>query len=67
MTPNTKYEIEARAFQIMTGQMAPGKDSPSAAGPSNLELRRELWDMWQNHYAPVIIALLKAFEEMEQV
>lgn len=28
------YEIKARAFQIMTGEMAPGKDVPSC-GPSS--------------------------------
>lgn len=42
--PNIQYEIKAEAFHIMTGQMAPGKDPPSASYPQPYEIRKEMYD-----------------------
>lgn len=65
MTNNQKLEIEARAFEIMTGRMAPFKDSPSANGPAPYAERAEVWREWRQFYGIVIEAMEKAFEELE--
>ena len=63
MNESEKYDIEARAFQLMTGFMAPGKDSPAAAGPTDMAERRDAWSRWKKLNNRTIWAMLKAFEE----
>jgi len=66
MTNNQKLEIEARAFEIITGRMAPFKDSPAAAGLTDHAERAEVWREWRQFYGIVIEAMEKAFEELEE-
>lgn len=63
MTQSEKYDVEARAFEIMTGMMAPGKDSPAAAGPTDMAIREETWKDWRDFHDRIIRAMLKAFDE----
>ena len=59
-----RYEIEAEAFRIMTGHMAPGKDPGMATYPAPFEIRAKAWEEWHEQYAPCIAAMLKAMERM---
>jgi len=62
MNANTKFEIMAGAFLIMTGRMAPGKDSPTAMGTENRGELQLMWEEWHRKYRPVIDAVLKSVE-----
>lgn len=63
MTSNERLEIEAAAFQRMTGRMAPFKDSPAACGPTDFADRCECWKEWREFHRTIILAMEKAFEE----
>lgn len=64
MNANERFEIKARAFQLMTGMMAPGKDCPAAGGPINEAVRDETWHEWREFHAKIIAAMITAFEEI---
>lgn len=59
-----RYEIKAYAFHRMTGHMAPGKDPASASYPASFEERTAAWDKFMAEHGPVILAMLRAFEEI---
>lgn len=61
MNANTQFEIEAYAFKLMTGHMAPGKDSPAAAGPTDDEEREREWVKWKDENRKCINAMMSAF------
>jgi hypothetical protein len=63
MSPSLKFEIVARAFELMTGRLAPGKDYPSACGPINEAERNDTWIEWKDHHEKIIKAMLAAVEE----
>jgi hypothetical protein len=52
-----KFELEAEIFRRMTGRMAPYKDSPAAAGPTDMEARKECWREWRQHFGPFLRAM----------
>ncbi len=58
------YEIQAFAFRVMTGYMAPGKDSSPLADEAPYEERCAAWDEWRNKYAHCILAMLHGFEAL---
>lgn len=58
---NARYEIEAHAFNLMTGHMAPGKDSPATAGPTDYEEREREWITWKKTNRICIDAMMAAF------
>ena len=64
MTSNQRLEIEARAFQIMTGRLAPFKDLPAAASPTDIADVEETWHEWREFHSRIIQAMETAFEEM---
>lgn len=57
-----KYEIKAKAFRLMTGYTAPGKDPPSGSYPPPYEERQKAWEKWLNDNRQCINAMLQAFE-----
>ena len=64
MNANTEFEIKAKAFEIMTGELAPGKDTP-ACGYAGCETHSETlskWKQWNTDHREIISALLKATE-----
>ena len=65
MTDNEWFEIKAAAFYAMTGFMAPGKDIPAAANPSEsyLVTRAAEWDRWSLEYSDILPALREALED----
>ena len=58
------YEIQAFAFRVMTGYMAPGKDASPLADETPYEGRCAAWDEWRNEHAPCILAMLHGFEAL---
>lgn len=56
-----KFEIQAKAFHILTGFMHPGKDTSPLCGAS-YEERKEAWDAWIKAHAAVVIAMITAVE-----
>ena len=64
MDANTKYEIEAYAFNVMTGHVAPGKDSPAAAGGTDYAEREQAWKRWKDTHRECIHAMITAFDYM---
>jgi len=59
-----QYEIKARAFQIMTGEMAPGKDVPSCCYSMSFDERSEMWDKWLKENSECINAMMRAFNDI---
>lgn len=57
-----RFEIQAEAFRLMTGHMAPGKDCAAAAGID--EDREAAWNKWWDSYALPVDAMLCAFEHV---
>lgn len=64
LTKIESYEIQAFAFRMMTGYMAPGKDSSPLADEAPYEERCAAWDEWRNKYAHCILAMLHGFEAL---
>ena len=58
-----KYELEARAFALTTGLMAPGKDTPIAAGTTDIEERERQWHLWRKTNDRLLTALFRAMDE----
>ena len=57
-----RYEVQAEAFRIMTGMMAPGKsESPHAYSGHSEDERYDAWRQWQKAHSKVICAMLEAF------
>ena len=63
MTSNERFELKARAFNILFGVVAPGKDVPAARGSDDYEARQRLWIDWLSHNGKTIDAMLTAFDE----
>ena len=64
LTKIESFEIQAFAFRVMTGYMAPGKDSSPLADEAPYEERCAAWDEWRNKYAHCILAMLHGFEAL---
>ena len=64
LTKIESYEIQAFAFRVMTGYMAPGNDSSPLADEAPYEERCAAWDEWRNEHAPCILAMLHGFEAL---
>jgi hypothetical protein len=62
LTKIESYEIQAFAFRVMTGHMAPGKDASPLSYPAPYEERSAAWDEWRKEHAPCILAMLHGFE-----
>ena len=59
-----EYEIQAEAFRIMTGHMAPGKDPSPASYPAPFEERSAIWDEWIQKHGDVVKAMLVAMKRI---
>ena len=66
MNANTRYEITAKAFDLMTGLMAPGKDAPAALYPITPLERAEAWHSWKKDNQECIDAMITAFESVTE-
>lgn len=64
LTKIESYEIQAFAFHVMTGYMAPGKDVSPLACEVPYEERCAAWDEWRNKHAHCILAMLHGFEAL---
>lgn len=63
MNANLSFEIQAEAFRIMTGYMAPGKSvSPMANDGTSHQERWDAWRKWSIEYADVLTAMLRAMD-----
>jgi hypothetical protein len=63
LSANERYEIEASAFRIMTGHMAPGKSASPMSYPAPHEERRAAWEEWIEKHGEVIRALMRGIED----
>lgn len=61
---NDLFEIRAETFRIMTGHLAPGKDTAAAAGTDDYELRNELYMQWVSHNMHCFVSVIKAIERV---
>ena len=64
LTKIESYEIQAFAFRVMTGYVAPGKDVSPMAYEEPYEERCAAWDEWRNKHAHCILAMLHGFEAL---
>lgn len=64
LTKIDSYEIQAFAFRVMTGYMAPGKDVSPLACEAPYEERCAAWEEWRNKHAHCILAMLHGFEAL---
>ena len=64
MNSNARFEIEAEAFRIMTGQMAPGKDPPMLSYPASYEERSRRFDEWWTMHGECVKTMISAFESI---
>ena len=64
LTKIESYEIQAFAFRVMTGYVAPGKDVSPMAYEAPYEERCAAWDEWRNKHAHCILAMLHGFEAL---
>lgn len=62
LTTIESYEIQAFAFRVMTGHMAPGKDASPLSYPAPYEERSAAWDEWRKEHSHCILAMLHGFE-----
>ena len=59
------YEVEAKAFHIMTGKMAPGKDCPAACGlADHFGDRMKAFLDWRENNHEILMAMRQAFEDV---
>lgn len=59
-----RYEIQAEAFRIMTGHMAPGKDASMHSYPAPYEERMAAWVEWSALNIDLVHAMLTATERI---
>ncbi len=62
LTKIESYEIQAFAFRVMTGHMAPGKDASPLSYSAPYEERSAAWDEWRAEHGKCILAMLYGFE-----
>ena len=68
MDSNVRFEIQARAFSIMTGMLAPGKDQAAAScGGYTDDQRRQTWEGFRHLHGKAIDAVLTAVAEREEM
>ena len=65
MNANLKYELKAKAFQLQTSLIAPGKDTPSHLRDVGNREREMQWNNWVRTYGVCIDAMLDALDEIE--
>jgi len=58
----TKFDIQAEAFRIMSGYMAPGKDPSILSQPVSYEEREAAYRQWAEIHSECVRAILMAFE-----
>jgi hypothetical protein len=61
---NDLFEVRAETFRLMTGYMAPGKDTAAAAGPDDAELRNAIYMLWVEHNMHCFVSVIKAIERV---
>lgn len=59
-----KFEVQAEAFRIMTGHMAPGKNAAAASYPAPFEEREAIFARWVEIHGECARAMLLAFEHV---
>ncbi len=59
-----RFEIQAEAFRIMTGHMAPGKDAGAASYSVPYEQREEAHKKWMEAHGECVRAMLLAFDRL---
>lgn len=60
MTAIEEFEIRAKAFRLMTGYLAPGKDCRQ----HDPEVRRAAWEVWIKVYGPCVDAVMTACSDI---
>jgi hypothetical protein len=60
----TRFEVQAEAFRVMTGHMAPGKDIPAAGYGEPYEERAAIFDRWMEIHGECVRAMIRAFENV---
>lgn len=64
LTNYERFEIQAEAFRIMTGNMAPGKDAAAASYPAPYEEREAAWKEWNAQNIDCVRAMIIATERV---
>jgi len=64
MNANINFEITAKAFELMTGLIAPGKDIPRAAYSISAEERRKYYTEWIEKNGETVGAMLAAMSHI---
>ena len=64
MNANEMYEVQAEAFRLMTGHLAPGKDLGLAGHSREDEERRAAYKTWCEEYGACVAAMLSAFQSV---
>lgn len=59
-----KFEIQAEAFRIMSGHMAPGKDASPYSYPAPYEEREAIYKQWAEIHGECVRAMILAFERV---
>jgi hypothetical protein len=62
MDTNTFFEITAETYRLMTGRLAPGKDAPAAAGPTDQRERERDYSEWCLNYGATVGVTIRAVE-----
>ena len=59
-----RFEIQAEAFRIMTGHMAPGKDAAPESYPAPYKERDAAWEKWSAQNIECVRATMLATERV---
>lgn len=59
-----KFEIQAEAFRIMSGHMAPGKDASPHSYPAPYEERAAIYKQWAEMHSDCVRAVMLAVERV---
>lgn len=64
LSPIDRFEIQAEAFRIMTGNMAPGKDVSPQAYSADIDERQAAFNQWCEAYGDCVRVMMVAFERV---
>lgn len=64
LTSYERYEIQAVAFRIMTGHMAPGKDASFESYPAPWDERHDAWKEWIATNGECIQSMLRGIQSI---
>lgn len=64
MNANEMFEVQAEAFRLMTGHLAPGKDMGAMGSERADEERRAAYKVWCEENGPCVAAMMIAFQSV---